>query len=252
MDNIQDNKALCQRIEEVSLNAWPAIETLVYDGWLIRFADGYTKRANSANLLYPSSLGWDDKLTYCENYYRNKSQPSILRITSISPDIRMDDFLQVREYTVASNTLVLGMPLVKPLDLSVRYGVRQLEFSEWTDLFFKMKDESQKGAFIQMMSRSSLPATYWALFEDNAPVCFGAGIGDDGYIGLFNVYTHPDGRRKGYARVLITKLLDQSIQKGAHFTFLQVEAENSAAIRLYESLGYKYLYEYWYRIKSGI
>ena len=40
---------LMQKIEELSMNALPAMQTQIYDGWVIRFADGYTKRANSIN-----------------------------------------------------------------------------------------------------------------------------------------------------------------------------------------------------------
>ena len=37
--------------EELSLNSHPAIQTNYYDGWLLRFGNGYTARANSVNML---------------------------------------------------------------------------------------------------------------------------------------------------------------------------------------------------------
>jgi hypothetical protein len=39
-------------IEELSMNAWPSIQTVLLDGWILRMSNGYTKRANSVNPLY--------------------------------------------------------------------------------------------------------------------------------------------------------------------------------------------------------
>ena len=43
-------------LEEVMLNALPSLNTMYYDGWNLRFAEGYTNRANSVNVFGPSTL----------------------------------------------------------------------------------------------------------------------------------------------------------------------------------------------------
>ena len=40
------------QIEELSINAFPAILTELYDGWILRYSNGYTYRGNSVNPLY--------------------------------------------------------------------------------------------------------------------------------------------------------------------------------------------------------
>jgi len=38
----------------LALTTWPALQQRLYDGWVVRFARGHTRRANSVNPLYPS------------------------------------------------------------------------------------------------------------------------------------------------------------------------------------------------------
>ena len=58
-------------IEELAFNAWPSLQTLLLDGWVVRFANGYTRRANSVNPLYPSEQAADAKIQACEQFYRD-------------------------------------------------------------------------------------------------------------------------------------------------------------------------------------
>ena len=62
-----------RRIEEAGFNAWPALQTNLLDGWVLRFADGYTKRANSINPTYPSDRDdLADHVSRCEAIYRER------------------------------------------------------------------------------------------------------------------------------------------------------------------------------------
>jgi ribosomal protein S18 acetylase RimI-like enzyme len=69
-------------IEELSINAWPALRTQLFDGWVLRFADGYTRRANSVQALYPSTLALAEKVDVCQAAYRAQGQPTLFRIVS--------------------------------------------------------------------------------------------------------------------------------------------------------------------------
>lgn len=57
------------------------------------------------------------------------------------------------------------------------------------------------------------------------------------YVEISAVCVHPDYRGKGYARLLVTTLMQQIAERGM-MPFLHVVAENTGAITLYESLGF--------------
>lgn len=48
-----------------------------------------------------------------------------------------------------------------------------------------------------------------------------------------------DARRQGLGRVLMLRLIDEARDRGAREVFLEVRADNPAAQRLYESLGFE-------------
>jgi hypothetical protein len=88
-----DRAQLSRRIEEVALNAWPAPQRLLYDGWLLAFASGYTKRANSVSALYASRLPLDEKITLVEQAYHERGLPPIYRLTPHSQPPQLDEAL---------------------------------------------------------------------------------------------------------------------------------------------------------------
>ncbi|NEQ27386.1 MAG: GNAT family N-acetyltransferase, partial [Microcoleus sp. SIO2G3] len=75
---------LIRRIEERSLNAWAAPRSILLDGWILRFADGYTKRANSVSVLYPSNRSTEEKLQICQQIYAQQNLPLIFRMSPLA------------------------------------------------------------------------------------------------------------------------------------------------------------------------
>ena len=56
---------------------------------------------------------------------------------------------------------------------------------------------------------------------------------------ISNIALHPDHRRKGLGRKLLTRLLEQAVERGAAKATLEVRQSNEAAQRLYDSFGFK-------------
>ncbi len=61
-------------------------------------------------------------------------------------------------------------------------------------------------------------------------------------IQMLNLAIHPDYRRQGLGRRLMTFLLGRAGEKGISKVLLEVRASNLAAIGLYRSLGFEILY----------
>jgi ribosomal protein S18 acetylase RimI-like enzyme len=67
-------------------------------------------------------------------------------------------------------------------------------------------------------------------------------------MGRFGISTASGLRKKGHALDIINSLLCWGSARGARFAYLQVEESNVAAVSLYQKLGFKKSYSYWYRV----
>ena len=56
---------------------------------------------------------------------------------------------------------------------------------------------------------------------------------------LLNLAVHPDQRRRGIARSLLTAALDKARAQGTAVVWLEVRPSNAAALALYHSFGFK-------------
>ncbi len=64
-----------------------------------------------------------------------------------------------------------------------------------------------------------------------------------GVAGIGNVTTHPEYRSKGYAKKVMTRLIEALQQKVSHIA-LHVKADNLPAIKAYQQLGFRIIREY--------
>src|SRR5215469_5361968 len=105
-----DSHRLQAQVEETCMNAWPALKEVYYDGWLIRLADGATRRTNSVNVLRDGRRPLRDKIAYCEAIYRAHAQPAYFRLLSDAQP-ELEEVLAARGYRAEDETATLYMNL---------------------------------------------------------------------------------------------------------------------------------------------
>lgn len=240
-------------IEELSLNAWPSLSSMMYDGWLLRFSNGYTKRANSVNPIYTSAVDIDKKIHYCEHIFSARNLNPVFKMSElVYPDI-LDTILEGHGYTVIDQTSVqlLSLSNLKdPLIDSVKWEERAND--EWLNQFCKFSQQNERNRVImkQMLSMIMPKTCFISLYNKETVVACGLGVLERGYMGVFDIVTDPQWRNRGFGEQLMLNLLKWGKKNGAEYAYLQVILNNRPALNLYSKLGFQEQYQYWYRVKA--
>ena len=241
-------------IEEASLNAWPALNTYLFDGWLARFANGYTKRANSVTPLYPGVMDLAAKIDGCEALYRRQNLPPIFRLPSFLDVDGVDGRLAARGYQKIDTTSVQALDLSFCFALSserafILPGRSGME--SWLGSFHQLSGanpyRADEETHQQMLNNITGEKCYMVLMVEGEVVACGLAVSDNGYVGIFDAIVAEEHRRQGYGTELMESLLDWAVNEHAHHAYLQVMISNTPAINLYAKLKFTELYRYWYR-----
>jgi len=247
-------------IEEASLNAWPARQQLVDDGWLIRFHDGYTRRSNSVNPIYASESDHstlETRLKKWEQFYAERGRPAIFKITPLVQPPRLDEVLAERGYRYEAPTGVrirsLAEPLTPPNTLPDGHAVVESTLSDaWLKSYTAFSNTPPETlAPMRSILENIAPAcSFVAQWAGGVPVASGLGVREGPLFGLYDIVTSPTQRGKGYGVHLLHTLLAWARAQGASHAYLAVMDDNAPARRLYDKWGFGEVYKYWYRVRD--
>ncbi len=242
-------------IEELSLNNWQPLSTLLYDGWVLRFSNGYTKRANSINPIYYSTYDLNQKIEECEKIYSNNNLRTTFKITPFVKPENLDDILEEKAYSLIDGTSVQTMDLagiIEPTLHSIKLDANIND--EWINNFCRLNnvEEKNKDTMVQMLSNIATQKCFISLYyQGNVRAC-GLGVIEREYVGLYDIVTDINFRNRGFGEQLILNLLKWGKENGAKYSYLSVLLNNGPALRLYSKIGYSETYKYWYRVKENI
>ncbi len=238
-----------RRIEELSLNASGAFQSLLYDGWLLGFRPGPTKRLRCVNAFYSTSLPLAAKVAYCVDFYRSVRLPAIFRMLPFSQPAELDAYLEHLGWAKFERTLVMRADVSAPSQHAPPGEVEIVDVPHWVEATAALLDLAgdARSAGIDRAKAYPLPHAGAIVRDGSEVVACGLVKLEGDYAGLFALHTAPTRRRRGLGRAIVRTLIGEASRRGARAAYLQVTADNDAALALYRRFGFETVYDYWYR-----
>ena len=210
-----------RNLEHAAALAWPGVEHEWLGGWLLRFGHGSTRRANSA---VPLDVPTGSDVSALVDWYATRGVAPLLaapdRLLRVPP----------RVPTNAENLVMTGdVTTQRPFAVSIAARPD----NEWLRVYRREVPVDVLTAVIDGEVAFATAA--------GAAVGRGAVTGSPdgtGWVGLSAVHVADGARRRGLARGLCEALLAWAAERGATRAYVQVLADNTAATRLYESMGF--------------
>ncbi len=248
------NFSLVQQLETRLINAWPSLECQLAHGWILRFAKGYSKRANAATPLIPGVSLSDDLIDHVVRQFDAQKIRPCFRLTSLQAD-DVDGRLAGRGFEEIEPTFGMVAELADlPADeIAAEHAVRvdREVDPRWVRAAASAYggDKTDDSILIEIVSRIRQTKAFATLDLDDEPVAWGLAVAERGYVGLYDIVVKPDLRGLGLSRTIVTELMAWGRAQGAARAYLQVREENEVARALYRSLGFSDAYRYTHRVR---
>jgi ribosomal protein S18 acetylase RimI-like enzyme len=243
-------------LDELMANAWPPAVTEVFGGWRYRWADGVTRRANSALALGGEDL---DLLTSkAADFYRERGAKPMIQLSTASAPQGLASHLNELGYQASARTLVQHAATAKVAarTASAPYSIvaATTTSDEWFETYWSVeaargRDGADATVCREVLLKPNLPSVFVSATVDGRVVGTGQLVIERGWGGIQCMATVPSHRRRGMAQAVLHALATEGQRRGVERLYLAVMADNAPAAALYASAGFDITHEYSYFVQ---
>lgn len=229
-----------EELTRISTRGWPPTESVQLGNWLIRAADGFTKRANSAALLGAPDRPFDEAVRTVVEFYETRGLPPRLQtLIGTAEHDKVAGLSWRPDPSTASAVQVYVRNLDRPLNFDSSVTVDAAATSEWINTYAPHADPRTAQAVLEGPARVGFAQTAVGA------ICRVSLVGEWAQLACLHV---PEStRRQAWGTRLIESCLAWASSHGATKAHLAVTAGNTEAVALYQSLGFSLHHEsnYW-------
>lgn len=230
-------------LEHAADAAWPAPTRAHLGDWLLRSADGWTGRANSALPVGDPDRPLPVAIDAVQRWYADLGQPALIN-TPLPLAAPVSAELDARGWHGGSPVLVQTAPLAAlppaqpdladtpPVELTAAPP------ADWLALAANRKGDLSAAARHVLTAVPQIRFAQVRIGGRLVAIGRGTVTGASRWLGLSLIEVAPEARRRGLARQVVHALAEWGTAIGATNAFLQVERDNAEAVPLYRALGF--------------
>lgn len=244
-------------IQELSMLTWPPNIILNQNGWKLRLSEGITDRANSVSPLQYEGIDLNEDISIVERTYQQNNLVPVFQLPDYYEPVELREVLLKRGYKEKDETIVMRVEIEETIQLEINEDYEILQFDneieKWIEAFKTIRKEANnriEGIKKIILRMNKANVSFYVVLEKDIPIAVGLSVAEENYMFVYNMFTHPDYRRKKIAQSILMKMYEWADINLVDHMILQVEADNQGAINLYKKAGFKERYRYRYLLKE--
>jgi N-acetylglutamate synthase len=246
-------------LERVAAAHWRGTEEEWLGEWLLRAADGFTGRANSALPLGDPGLPLDEALDYVTGWYRARGLPAVLAVplpllpADDAPAVGLDAELAGRGWATRPGpafVMVADLPLAAAgggLPAGAAVAADAEPDKGWIAAYHYRGTDRQPPVLRDVLTSAEEQA-FISIRAESGVLAIARLSLAGGWAGITAVEVDPARRRAGLGLAITAAACAEAVGRGVRRVFLQVAVDNAGARALYERCGFRYSHRYHYRV----
>ena len=237
-------------LERVATLGWRPIEQEALGDWLLRASAGVTGRGNSALAAGDPGRPLHEAIAAVEQWYDARGLPPQVQLADGVAPPELAGRLDELGWATSPVTHVMTAELA-PVLRSVRAADVEVRLDETLDdawlAVWRVDAAGLDVDAARALMTNHEQAVFASVRDGDRCVAIARAAVDGRWAGLFCVEVATDARRRGLGRTVSAAALRWAVTNGARRAYLQTSSDNTAAVALYESMGFTVHHNYVYR-----